>query len=177
MRYVPVLVIAGLLSIGVSPSRGAVIPLSAVLNGQYARPTNVSPNYGTATATVDSITGAFYISGGAATGSSVSDVEIRGPISLPAEPLGPVILPLSFAEATPPNSIFSGSGTLTPPQVTELLAGDLLVAVNTANADGPQAAIGGYLIVIPEPSGWTVLCLSMLSLLCIRLRRKSYCVR
>ena len=147
MRYVPVLVIAGLFFTGLSPVHGAVIELEAVLDGQYARPQTLVPNHGTATATIDSITGAFVISGTAATGSRVSDVEIRGPISLPADPLGPVILPLSFAETTSPNSVFSGSGTLTPPQVTELLAGDFFVAVNTANADGPQASLGGSLIV------------------------------
>ncbi len=173
---VPILAIAGLLSVGVAQARGAVISLEAVLDGLHARPSTLVPNDGMATATVDSITGAFVISGTSATGSPVSDVEIRGPISLPAEPLGAVILPLSFAETTSPNSVFSGSGTLTPSQLTELLAGDFFVAVNTANFQGPQASLGGSLIVVPELSGWAGMCLSAFSLLCMRLRRKKFCV-
>lgn len=128
---------------------GAVITLTASMNGFEARPSNLTPGSGSASATIDDATGAFLISGSSLSLRPAVEVSIRGPNNPPTDELGPLVLELSFSSGPDPNpqslafaTTFSGNAVFDRSQIAELLAGHDFV-------EGP--GLGGSLTV-PEPT-------------------------
>jgi hypothetical protein len=139
----------------------AVVTLEAALDSQHARPPNLVPAIGHATATINDATGEILVSGSYRTASHVTSAEIRGPNSPPADYLGPVIMTLT----TSANSVdsgetgtFSGAAIFDPSQVAQLLDGEYFVAVDTTTQIGPGPSIGGALVV-PDPAALHVVAL------------------
>ena len=168
------LLISGIcLAFGTCRSYGAVIALAATLSGQTARPPTQAPNSGEATATLDNVSGAFTISGTSATASPLASVDLRGPNHPPADELGPLILSLTFSSLSSGSGAvqgsFDGSATFTAVQMSDLLAGDFFVNVQTKTNLGRGAPVGGYLVVVPEPvaSGF----IGLIAPLCLFMRR------
>lgn len=164
-----------MLAVPAMPAWGSIITLGASLDGYQARPPNLVPAFGQATASIDTVSGAFAISGTSRTASPIAGAALRGPNNPPADLLGPTILQLSWSPIPSEfgdNGMFSGTGTFTPAEISELLAGNDFVAVETRNNFGPAAALGGQLIV-PEPSLFAIfVCFVGVALIGRRTRRR-----
>src|ERR1700733_15210338 len=64
---------------------------------------------------------------------------------------------------------FTGSGTLTPQQVTDLNNGDLYVNLQTSTM--PQGEVRGQITAVPEPGTMTLMCVGSLSWLAARRKK------
>jgi hypothetical protein len=149
------------LSATIAQRAGAsLITFSAKLDAQHARPPNLVPAYGAASGTLDDTTGTFTISGTSHTASPVASAEVRGPTTL-TDSTGPVIVQLSASYVNTDRGVdgtFSGSSILSPEQISDLLAGNYFVSVETTSLIGPAPPLGGSLTV-PEPSAFGLICL------------------
>ena len=131
------------------PSRAlaATVPLKAILNGaQEVPPNTLTSGVGAADLTLDTLTGqlAGNLTFSGLT-SPVTAAAIHGPA--PAGANGPVIalLPNFPATTSGTYSLFNSVPPLTPPQVSQMLAG--LYYLNLHNSVFPSGEIRGQLIV------------------------------
>ena len=159
---------------------GAVITLTASMNGFEARPSNLTPGSGSASATIDDATGAFLISGSSLSLRPAVEVSIRGPNNPPTDEWGPLVLELSFSSGPDPNpqslafaTTFSGNAVFDRSQIAELLAGHDFVALH-ASLGTPRVGpdLGGSLTV-PEPSLPAFGLISAIAMLGSRATRRS----
>ena len=112
-------------------------------------PPNASPATGTLTLTVDFGTGTVAYSGsfaGLVGPSTVAHIHGPAPLGMNAG----VILPLNVVPGSPPTGgTFNGGGTLTAPQVNDLVNG--LLYVNVHSAALPGGEIRGQLTPVAPP--------------------------
>lgn len=101
------------------------------------------------------MSGAFTISGTSSTASPLASVDLRGQNNPPADELGPLILSLTFNSSSSGSGAvqgsFDGSAAFTALQMSDLLAGDFFVDLQTKTDIGRGGPVGGYLVVVPEP--------------------------
>jgi len=155
-------VLGALLSTG--RALAAVITLSATL---ASTPPGLSAGFGTATASVDDVTGTFSISGTFGTFRSAVQASLHGPNAPPTDFLGPQIfaLTLSSSSELANEGTFTGTAILDATEIGQLISGKYLVVVETQSAPGPTASISGVLTV-PEPCA-----IYLLGVLLLALRR------
>lgn len=168
----PLIALGFVIGVFSAPAWGAVITMSASLDGQDARPPNLAPARGYATVMIDNATGEIDVTGTYRTASHVNAAEIRGRNSPPIDYLGPVVLTLTVSVESVDSGetgSFRGSGTLDPGQLSELLGGEYFISVDTITSLGQGPSIGGV-IATPEPSTGF---LSILLLFGASLRRRS----
>jgi hypothetical protein len=135
----------------VAPTHAAVLTLSGTLS---STPPSLGEGTGTATATLNDISGEVAISGTFGTFRHAVAASLRGPIDPPSDFRGPEVLPLSLTLSSPLGNegTFSGGGTLDASQLGLLEAGRYLVVVETQSSPaGPTASISGNL-TLPEPT-------------------------
>ncbi len=118
------------------------------LEGSQEVPPVVSTGNGTATVTVDTVTGAIKVEGTYTNLTSPAiDAHVHGPAPVGSE--AGILLPLTVSGGI--TGTFNGTGTLTPSDVTSLLTGLLYVNVHTSLFTGgeirAQIVEAGYAIV------------------------------
>jgi hypothetical protein len=145
---------------------GAMITLSAEMT---STPPSLSEGGGSATATVNDVTGEIAIMGTFGTFRHAVAASVHGPNNPPTDFLGPLVLPLDINPLPPLGNqgTFGGSGILDAAQLSQLLAGQYLVVVETQSSPGPTVSISGVLTV-PEPGASTALLLGAVPLICGR---------
>ncbi|MGH7994199.1 MAG: CHRD domain-containing protein [Limisphaerales bacterium] len=79
---------------------------------------------------------------------------------------GPTVISLTLDTPGQTTGTFSGSGTLTAGQITDLNAGNLYV--NIRDSVYPSGEIRGQILAVPEPATITLASLGALALLAIR---------
>lgn len=143
-----------------SRAQAAVITLSASLR---STPPGLSQGLGSATATVDDITGAFVVSGKFGTFEPAVGASLHGPNNPPFDFLGPEVLPLTISSSSPLGNqgTIGGGGVLDALQLSQLIAGKYLVVVESASVPGPTASISGSLTV-PEPATGLMLVIALI---------------
>lgn len=145
--------VAGLVGMSAGPVSAATLIFTANLSGAQETPPVVTAGTGSATMTVDDVTGAWSLSGSFSnlTGTS-TNAHIHGPAAIGAGPAG-VIKGLSFTSGVN-SGTFNGSDLLTSvftaPQLTELKNGLYYVNVHSTFAGGGE--LRGQLLQVPEPS-------------------------
>lgn len=160
-----------LLGLFSSPLLGQIITFTATLNGAQETPPVPYPGTGSGTLQFNTTTGAWNLSGTFSNlyGTTI-DAHIHGPAT-PGVPAG-VVTPISFTSGATSGS-FSGSGTFTSSQATDLLAG--LYYVNIHTNFYPLGEIRGQLTAVPEPSVYALGAggAALLTVMISRARRKA----
>jgi hypothetical protein len=82
---------------------------------------------------------------------------------------GPTVFLLNLDTPGNTSGTFSGSGTLTASQITDLEAGNLYV--NIADSVYPSGEIRGQIEAAPEPSSWALALICVASFACLRRAR------
>lgn len=124
----------------------ATILFGATLTGAAERPTPVvTGGTGTASLTLDDVSGAWSLTGSFSSLSSNSNAaHIHGPGT--ASEVASVLVGLTFTNGATSGTL-SGSGTFTPTQITQLKGGLFYVNIHSANFGSGE--IRGQLV--PEP--------------------------
>jgi len=121
---------------------------SVTLNGANEVPASGSAGTGTATVTLDDVTGAVSVSGSyTGLGSNATAAHIHGPA--PAGVNAGVIVGLSVSGGTA--GTFSGAGVLTPTQVGNMLGGLTYLNVHTVGFGGGEIR-GQITLAVPALS-------------------------
>jgi hypothetical protein len=168
-RLFPTLATAAAALLLVSEATAATIFFSATINGAQETPAVVTTGTGTASLTLDDVTGAWNLTGSFSNlQGNANNAHIHGPA-----PVGVAAAPikgLSFTAGVTSGTI-SGSDSLTGvfsgSQMNDLKNGLYYVNVHSTFATGGE--IRGQLVQIPEP---TSAVLSMGVLTCALLRRR-----
>jgi hypothetical protein len=139
----------------------------AELAGNQEVPPNSSPGYGDADFTLSGTT----LSVDAGTGAYQDLLGNSSTVRIADSPTGPsgngtTIFTLSLTSPGTTSGTFTGSGTLSAQQITDLNAGDLYV--NLTSTVYPSGEIRGELELVPEPSTLALLGAGALALLARR---------
>jgi hypothetical protein len=163
-----VLPLIGVCLLGASAS-AAILTFEANLDGFQVNPPNASPAIGFGELTLDTTTGFLTI-----TNSSYQDLLGNSTaVSINDAPIGSngvVILALTLDSPGTTTSTFSGSGTITAGQVTDMIATNTYIVIRSNVF--PSGEIRGQLYVVPEPSSLLLACTGVFGLFLMRHRRK-----
>ena len=162
MRIAIAATVAMLLLI-VSPLRATILNFEANLDGLQEVPPNGSPAFGSGIFTLDNVSGAFNVQAGSSyqdllgnsTGVSLNDAAVGSN--------GPLLLALTLDTPGATSGTFSGSGTLTATQISDVVAGNGYV--NIRSNVFPSGEIRGQLVAVPEPASLALAGLIMFPLL------------
>lgn len=118
-----------------------------------------SPGVGSATAYLDELTGAFDVTGMfSGLNGNATNAHVHGLTASPGTGSTGVLTPLSFDSGASSGS-FSGSDTLTAPEISGVLAGRAYINIHsTANNPGEIRGFLSNPISVPEPGSFAVLC-------------------
>jgi CHRD domain/PEP-CTERM motif len=124
----------------------------ANLDGFQVNPPNASPGFGSGdfslSGTTFSVTdGSYQDLLGNSTAVTLNDAAVGTN--------GPLVFALTLTSPGTTSGTFSGSGTLTTPQITDLEAGKFYVNLRTNVY--PSGEIRGQLSETPEPSTWALI--------------------
>jgi len=152
-----------------TPVSAAVLTFEANLDGLQEVPPNASPAFGLADLTLDTgsgfltiTTGTYQDLLGGATAVTLNDAAIG--VS------GPIILTLTLDTPGAATGTFSGSGTITAGQVTDMM--NVNTYVNIRSQVFPNGEIRGQLFQVPEPSTVLLTCGGLAGLAFVSRRRK-----
>lgn len=153
-----------------SPAAAAL--LEANLDPFQEVPPHNTPGFGGADAELDTTTGAFSITAG--TGLYADLLAGATTVRLQDAAVGvngPTISLLTLDTPGNTSGTFSGTATLTAPQITDALAGNLYI--NIADSVFPSGEIRGQLLSVsaPEPSSMVLAAFAALGLLMAARRR------
>jgi hypothetical protein len=154
----------------VSPATAALVTLDANLDGLQVVPPNASPAFGELNATIDNVSGAFTVTSGSyqdLLGNSFA-VTVN---NAAAGVNGPILFALTLDSPGATTGTYSGSGTLTGLQVTDLLAGNEYVQIRSNVF--PSGEIRGQIFATPEPSSFVLAGLAAIGLLALARRRRA----
>jgi hypothetical protein len=163
-----ILPLIGACLFGASAS-AAILTFEANLDGLQEVPPNAGPAFGQADLTLDTVSGLVTITTGTyqdllggATAVTLNDaaIGVNGPIAL--------VLTLDTPAAT--TGTFSGSGTITAGQVTDMMATNTYI--NIRSNVFPSGEIRGQIFVVPEPSTVMLACTGIFGLFIVGRRRK-----
>ena len=158
-----------LLSGAATPGAATMWLWSATLDGLQEVPPNASPGTGSINGTLDDVTGSVVVTFGVFANLTAPAVaaHIHG-LAPPGTNAG-VLIPLTATNAT--SGTLTGSGVLSAPNVTGMLAGLTYANVHTNNFPGGE--IRGQISVQPIPEPASILAVTAgLGLAALR-RRKS----
>ena len=160
--------VIGACLLGVSAS-AAILTFEANLDGLQEVPPNASPAFGQADLTLDTVSGLVTITTGTyqdllggATVVTLNDAAIGFN--------GPIALALTLDTPGAATGTFSGSGTITAGQVTDMIATNTYI--NIRSQVFPSGEIRGQLFVVPEPSSVLLACSGIVGLLVVSRRKK-----
>jgi hypothetical protein len=163
-----VLPLIGACLLGASAS-AAILTFEANLDGLQEVPPNASPGFGFGELTLDTVTGFVTITNssyqdllGNSTAVTLNDAQIGSN--------GVTILVLTLDNPGVTTGTFSGSGTITAGQVTDMIATNTYI--NIRSNVFPSGEIRGQLFVVPEPSSLLLACTGVFGLFLMRHRRK-----
>jgi len=150
--------VAGMLA--TNPALGAVHQLSAAMTGLEEVPANASPATGFLNITLDDVTGGVTVDSGSYSNllASITASHIHGPA--PVGVNAGALIPLTHTGGT--SGVLSGGGTLSAPNITDMLSG--LTYVNVHTGQFPGGEIRGQLRVVPEPATVGLLALGVTGL-------------
>jgi hypothetical protein len=135
---------------------------------QEVPPHNV-PGYGYAELTLDTVSGFLTLSN-----STYQDLIGNSTVvtlnDAPIGSNGAVIVALTLDNPGATSGTFSGSGTITAGQVTDMI--NTNTYINIRSNVFPSGEIRGQLIVVPEPSTVLLVCSGICGLFLMRHRRK-----
>jgi len=160
--------LVGACLLGASAS-AAILSFEANLDGLQEVPPNASPGFGQVDLTLDTTSGFVTITTGTyqdllggATAVTLSDaaIGVNGPNAL--------VLTLDTPAAT--SGTFSGGGTITGGQVTDMI--NTNTYINIRSNVFPSGEIRGQLFVVPEPSSLLLACGGLVGLFFIGQRKK-----
>ncbi|MBI4580600.1 MAG: CHRD domain-containing protein [Planctomycetes bacterium] len=163
----PILVaaLAAMVVLGTGQAFGTVRLFTASLDGLQEVPPVATPGTGSATATLDDVTGDVVLTSGSYTslvaGTTAAHIHGPAPVGVNAG----VLIPLSTTGGT--SGTLSGSGTLSAANTANMIAGLMYVNVHTSFKPGGE--IRGQLIEVPEPA--TLGLMGLCGLLVLRRRR------
>ncbi len=153
-------VLCGVLWIGLSDAYATIHLFSASLDGLQESPSNASPGSGSATMTLDDVTGNINVNGVfVSLTSAATDAHVHGPA-------GPGVNAGILVALTPTNATsgsITGSGTLSGANITNAL--NELTYINVHTGSFPGGEIRGQFLLVPEPSAVALLGLAGLGLL------------
>ncbi len=161
-------IVAGLLY--ATQASAAIVLFDIQLDGLQETPPVATPGFGTGSLTLDDVTGGYTINGtfNDLIGTS-TDAHIHGPAAIGVGPAG-VIVGLTV-DVGVSSGAFSGAGTFTAPQMTDLLAG--LYYVNIHSSIEPGGEIRGQITQVPEPASVVLIALGGVALaVASRIRRR-----
>lgn len=143
----PVRLLLALVLLAVPVSAQTML-FSATLNGAQEVPPVATGGTGSGTLTLNTSTNAWTLTGSFSglTGTT-TDAHIHGPAAPGVD--GGVITGISFTSGAT-SGTFSGSGTFTPTQAGDLMAGLYYINIHTSAFGGGE--IRGQLIPVPEPA-------------------------
>jgi CHRD domain len=151
-------------------SFGQTYHLDTNLDGLQEVPPNASPAFGSADLTLNAATGLVSID--ASTGT-YSDLLGNSTVIRLADAAtganGPTQFLLTLDNIGSTSGTFSGSGTLTPAAITDMIAGNTYL--NIASNVFPSGEIRGQITVVPEPASLSIL--TGITLLAIRRRPRN----
>ncbi|HEY2761049.1 MAG TPA: CHRD domain-containing protein [Pirellulales bacterium] len=132
-------------------ARAASLQFEAFLEGLQEVPPNVSPAFGFADLSLDSVTGAVTVNAG----SNYSDLlggSIGASLNGPAAPgsNAGVLLSLTLDNPGATTGTISGGGTLAAGNIADMIAGNTYI--NIRSQVFPSGEIRGQLLAVPEPS-------------------------
>lgn len=151
-------------------THAATLTFEANLDGLQEVPPNASPAFGLGDLTLDTVSGFVTITTGTyqdllggATAVTLNDAAIGSN--------GPIILVLTLDTPGAATGTFSGSGTITAGQVTDMI--NTNTYINIRSQVFPNGEIRGQIFIIPEPTSAALVGLGSLGgSLVLRRRRK-----
>jgi CHRD domain-containing protein len=155
-----------------SPATAALIELGANLDPFQEVPPHNTPGYGSADATLDTVTGVFTISGAGLYADLLAGATTVRMQDAAVGANGPTIGLLNLDTPGNTSGTFSGalSATLTAGQITDAIAGNTYL--NIADSVFPSGEIRGQLLVTtPEPGSIVLASLAAIGLLVAAGRR------
>jgi hypothetical protein len=129
-----------------------ILLFESIIDGLQETPPNPSPGSGFAELSFDTDTSILTITSGSFSGLLAPSTLAHIHIAPPGVP-GPVVFGITHPFAT--SGPISGSGALTPAQVTALLAGDLYINIHTSFFPGGE--IRGVIFLVPAPGALALL--------------------
>ena len=149
-----------------SPAMAALIELAANLDPFQEVPPHNTPGYGSADATLDTITGVFTISGSGLYADLLAGATTVRLVDAAIGMNGPTIGLLTLDTPGNTSGTFSGTSSvnLTAGQITDAMAGNTYL--NITDSVFPSGEIRGQLITTtPEPGSIVLASLALLGLL------------
>ena len=125
------------------------LQFEANLDGLQEVPPNASPAFGLADVTLDDSTGLLTVTTGSFNGLLGGSLAVTVN-DAPAGSSAASIFALTLDTPGATTGTFSGSGTLSPTQITDIEAGNLYV--NILSQVFPSGEIRGQFFTVPEPS-------------------------
>lgn len=163
-----ILPLIGVCLLGASASAD-ILTFEANLDPFQEVPPHNVPGYGYAELTLDTVSGFLTLSNstyqdliGGSTAVTINDAPIGSN--------GISILVLTLDNPGAMTGTFSGSGTITAGQVTDMIATNTYI--NIRSNVFPSGEIRGQLFLVPEPSSLLLACSGIIGLIAIRQRRK-----
>jgi CHRD domain/PEP-CTERM motif len=163
-----ILPLIGVCLLGASASAD-ILTFEANLDPFQEVPPHNVPGFGFAELTLDTVTGFVTL-----TNSSYQDlIGNSTAVTLNDAPVGSngvTILSLTLDSPGTTTGTFSGSGTITAGQVTDMIATNTYI--NIRSNVFPSGEIRGQLFLVPEPSSVMLACSGIIGLIVIGRRRK-----
>ena len=153
--------------LGAGTAAQAQLLFEANLDGLQEVPPNASPAFGSGDFTLSGTT--LTLNGGAAYSDLLGGATAVTLNDAPPGMNGAIVLTLTLDTPGATAGTFSGSGSLTSGQITDLQAGNLYV--NIRSQVFPSGEIRGQLSLVPEPSMMALASLGLLGLLALSRRR------
>ena len=155
----------------ISTARADILTFGVELDPFQEVPPHNTPGYGDADLTLDDVSG--YVSITLGTGVYADLLAGASTVRLQDAAVGangPTIF--TFNLDTPGNTTgtFSGGGTLTAGQVTDMI--NTNTYINITDPVYPSGEIRGQIILIPEPMSAALVCLGLAGFLALRRRRQ-----
>ncbi|MCE0523875.1 MAG: CHRD domain-containing protein [Methylacidiphilales bacterium] len=169
MKLIALLTVMGLAA---ASSLASAQTYDANLDPFQEVPPHNTPGYGSADLSFDTTTSTLSITAGTGVYADLLAGATTVRISdAPVGSNGPTVFLLNLDTPGNTSGTFSGSGTLTSAQITDLNNGNLYI--NIADSVFPSGEIRGQILATPEPSTWALLLggLSLLAFGRLRARR------